>query len=113
MTHLRSYIIGFVLSIALTFAAFWLVTQGFSQNILLVGLVTLAVAQLWVQLICFLHLGDEKRPRWHAITLAFAAFVVVVLVGGSIWIMYHLEQNTHNLSEIYPSGEISPQAQDD
>ena len=103
MTHLRSYIIGFVLSVALTLAAFWLVTQDFSQNVLLVGLVTLAVAQLWVQLICFLHLGDEKKPRWHAITLFFAAFIVVVLVGGSIWIMYHLDHNMmpEDTSEIW------------
>jgi len=76
-------------------------------------LITLAVAQLWVQLIYFLHVGSEQKPRWHAITLGFAAFIVIVLVGGSIWIMNHLKQNTHNFSELYPSGEISPQAQDD
>lgn len=96
MTTLRPYLIGFVLSIVLTLAAFWLVGQGFSKEVTIALLITLAVAQLWVQLICFLHLGAEQRPRWHAITLAFAAFVVLVLVGGSLWIMSHLE---HNMTE--------------
>lgn len=91
MKNLRPYLIGFLLSVTLTLVAFWLVSQNFSREVAMVVLVTLAVAQLWVQLICFLHLGEEKKPRWHAITLGFAAFVVLVLVGGSIWIMHHLE----------------------
>lgn len=113
MTSTRPYVLGFALSVVLTLAAFWLVGQSYPSEIVLVLLVTLAVAQLWVQLICFLHLGEEQKPRWHRITFAFAAFVVVVLVGGSIWIMYHLDHTMHPLEEIYPSGEVSPQGQDD
>ncbi|OGC84335.1 cytochrome o ubiquinol oxidase subunit IV [Candidatus Adlerbacteria bacterium RIFCSPHIGHO2_12_FULL_53_18] len=120
MSTLQNYSIGFLLSIAFTLAAFWLVWQHvqgaalFSAEKLVVLLVGLAVAQLYVQLICFLHLGAEKqRPRWSLIIFAFAAVVVVVLVGGTIWIMYHLDRGHTDLSEIYPSGTVSPQTQDD
>ena len=101
MNTARIYIIGFTLSVLLTLAAFWLVGQTFTREVVLVFLVTLAVAQLWVQLICFLHLGREQKPRWHLITFAFAAFIVLVLVGGSIWIMYHLDHQTHDTSEVW------------
>ncbi len=113
---LRNYIKGFVISIALTLCAFALVMNaggGISSQTMLLLLVSLAVAQLFVQLYYFLHLGAEKKPRWHLITFLFAAFIVLVIVGGTIWIMYHLDQNHASLSEIYPSGEVSPQAQDD
>jgi len=112
---LHNYIKGFVISIALTLCAFALVTNvgGVSAETLLLLLVALAVAQLFVQLYYFLHLGAEEKPRWHLITFAFAAFIVLVIVGGTIWIMYHLDQNHGSLREIYPSGVVSPQAQDD
>ena len=119
MKTVRTYIRGFVFSVALTLAAFGLVfwylegTSALSREVLIVLLVALAVAQLFVQLFCFLHLGAEEKPRWNAITLAFAAFVVLVLVGGTMWIMYHLDRGHADLSEVYRGGVISPQTQDD
>jgi cytochrome o ubiquinol oxidase operon protein cyoD len=110
---LRTYILGFTLSVMLTLAAFWFVGQNFSREVGVVVLVALALTQLIIQLVCFLHLGAEQKPRWHLITFVFAAFIVLVLVGGTIWIMYHLDQGHGDLEEIYPLGEISPQAQDD
>ncbi len=80
---------------------------------LIVLIIGLAVAQLFVQLIYFLHLGQEKKPRWNVITFAFAAFIVLVLVGGTVWIMYHLDEGHAGLTEIYEGGVISPQTQDD
>ncbi len=110
---IRTYITGFTLSIALTLAAFWLVSQDFSHEAAVAVLVALAVAQLFVQLICFLHIGQGGRPRWNLITFIFTAFIVVVLVGGTIWVMYHLEQGHGGLEEVYEGGVVSPQTQDD
>ena len=113
---LRNYIKGYGISIVLTLLAFVLVMnvgEGLSAKMLLVLLVVLAVAQLFVQLFYFLHLGAEAKPRWHLITFVFAAFIVIVLVGGTIWIMYHLDKGHDDLSELYPSGAVSPEAQDD
>ena len=100
------YTIGFVLSLGLTLAAFLLVwryvdsgRQIFSENFLLFWLAALAISQLFVQLIFFLHLGHEPKPRWNFIVMAFAATIVVILVFGSLWIMYNLDyREGHQLS---------------
>jgi cytochrome o ubiquinol oxidase subunit IV len=93
-THgsVRSYTIGFVLSIVLTLIAFWMVNSNVSSGwTLVISLGVLAIAQLFVQLIFFLHLGRESKPRWNLSVLLFAAMVVIILVFGSIWIMKNLE----------------------
>ena len=109
MTTARTYIIGFVLSLLCTLAAFWLV--GFvllSREMKLSALVVLALAQLIIQLVCFLHLGRERKAHWNVVAFAFAVFVVAVLVGGTLWIMGNLRQNTDHGMFI---GLPSPQTQ--
>jgi cytochrome o ubiquinol oxidase subunit IV len=54
-------------------------------------IVALALVQLFIQLIFFLHLGRESKPRWNLSALAFAVIVVVILVFGSLWIMASLD----------------------
>jgi cytochrome o ubiquinol oxidase subunit IV len=88
---LISYIVGFVLSLVLTLTAYLLV----SHHVLTAGPLTaaiagLAVIQLLVQLILFLHLGSEPKPRWNLVVSLFAALVVVIVVFGSLWIMNNL-----------------------
>lgn len=92
-----TYIIGFALSVVLTASAFLLVHthvahhhQYPSDNFMMTALPILAVVQLFVQLIFFLHLGRESKPRWNAAALAFALTVVLILVVGSLWIMSNL-----------------------
>jgi len=89
-----SYTVGFVLSIVFTLAAYFLVVDKIlSGRQLVLAIVGLAVAQLFVQLVFFLHLGRESRPRWNQMTFWFAALVVVIVVFGSIWIMENLDYN--------------------
>lgn len=92
----RSYIAGFIISLLLTFAAFGAVWahlgQGmFSTPVLIAVLLVLAAVQLMVQLLFFLHIGEEQRPRWNLTSLLFAALVLVIIVGGSLWIMKNLD----------------------
>jgi cytochrome o ubiquinol oxidase subunit IV len=102
-----NYIAGYILSLGLTGTAFWLVHRHLqshhvspSDNFMLVALAALAITQLFVQLVFFLHLDRESKPRWNLAVLAFAVVVVVILVGGSLWIMtnlnYHHPHNGHN-----------------
>ncbi len=87
-----SYTVGFILSIGLTLNAYRLVTHGSLHGWKLIyGLGGLAVAQLIVQLVCFLHVGRESRPRWNLSMLLFAVMVVFILVFGSLWIMHNLQ----------------------
>ena len=95
----RQYVIGFGLSLILTIAAYILVTQRvFSGWMLLWALSVLAVIQLCVQLIFFLHLTQERRPHWNLQALLFAAGVVVIIVFGSLWIMKNLDYAHHQVS---------------
>lgn len=93
----RSYSTGFILAILLTNAAFLLVaSKSISGWGLAIALAMLAVAQLWVQLRYFLHLGRESKPRWNQLMFLFAVMVVVILGFGSLWIMKNL--NYHMMS---------------
>jgi len=98
---LLSYISGFILSIVLTLAVFFLVNdhvvtghEAFSHGFLTVAIMSLAVVQLIVQLIFFLHLGNETKPRWNLAVFLFMMVVLIVIVGGSLWIMDNLNYHT-------------------
>lgn len=95
---LQTYLVGFASSIVLTLAAYFLtqhhVNSGHvspSDNWMVVLLLILAIVQLLVQLMFFLHLGRETRPRWRAMALLFALGVVLIVVVGSLWIMNNLD----------------------
>lgn len=92
-----SYITGFLLSLVLTLVAFslvWRHTQAtdaiFSTATLMIIIAVLAVTQLIVQLIFFLHLSRESKPRWNLTVMSFAVLIVAILVFGSLWIMQNL-----------------------
>jgi cytochrome o ubiquinol oxidase subunit IV len=87
----RMYVSGFVSSIVLTVTAYLLVTKhAFSRHGLVAAVVTLALTQFLVQVIFFLHLGRETKPRWKLAVFLFMSMVVLILVFGSLWIMTNL-----------------------
>ena len=91
---LQSYVWGFGLSVILTLTAFFVVDQKlFSTHATLATILTLAILQTYVQLILFLHLKKESKPRWKMLTFLFMLSVLLILVLGSVWIMYHLNYN--------------------
>ena len=97
---LKSYIIGFILSIVLTLAAYIPVWIHVSTHHEMVSHVTimwiiipLAFVQLIVQLLFFLHLGQEEKPRWKLAMLISFFSIVIIVVIASIWIMTHLNYN--------------------
>jgi cytochrome o ubiquinol oxidase operon protein cyoD len=88
---LMSYVIGFVSSVALTLTAYLLVVhRSLSHKLLISVIVALALAQFAVQLLFFLHLGRETKPRWKLFVFLFMVMVVLILVFGSLWIMNNL-----------------------
>lgn len=91
---LASYISGFVLSLALTFLAYSLVVNHiFAGWGLVASIAGLAGVQLLVQLVFFLHLGNEPKPRLNLIVLLFAVLVIIIVMFGSLWIMHNLDYN--------------------
>lgn len=91
------YVVGFVLSIMLTLGAYWLAAENILAGWQLAGAITgLALVQLVVQLIFFLHVGRRKQaaaddPRWDRLVLYFSATVVIIVVAGSLWIMNNVQ----------------------
>lgn len=101
----QSYTVGFITSLILTFAAYLMVVNHlFSGWGLLLAIAGLAIAQLLVQLLFFLHLGQESRPRWNLQVFAFMLIVLFIVVGGSLWIMKNLD---------YHHGNMTPQQTND
>jgi len=120
MHTLRSYITGFILSILLTLAApallLWHEATGHvfpTHQELRFAFVILAIAQMLIQLIFFLHINREKEQRWNVAALAFAVMVVTILVGGTLWIMYNLQQGQDTEMGTYINGVVTPQMEDD
>jgi cytochrome o ubiquinol oxidase operon protein cyoD len=92
MGSLKSYITGFVLSIALTLLSYVLVTQRIlTGSKLLIAISTLATYQAITQLFLFLHLGQEQKPRWNLIVFVYMVIVLATILFGSLWVMNHLD----------------------
>lgn len=92
---LKTYLTGFAAAALLTILPFWLVMSGaFSKTgpadafILL-----LAAIQIVVHMVYFLHLNTKSEGGWNMMALVFTIVLVVITLSGSIWIMYHLNQN--------------------
>lgn len=97
--RVSSYVTGFVLSIALTLFAYFAVTnQLWDSTWLLLIIAGLAIVQLVVQLIFFLHLGRERGGSWRLVTFWFAVLVVAIVVVGSLWIMFNLNYNMMDMA---------------
>lgn len=88
---LTSYCIGLVASIVCTMISFGLVwTSALSRHALIYTIVSLAIVQATVQLRFFLHLGKEPKPRWESISFFSMLTCLIIIVLGSLWIMYDL-----------------------
>lgn len=98
---IKSYIIGFLLSIILTLAAYFIVVEHIFENLVLdITISLIALAQVVCQLLFFLHLGNEPKPRWNLLAFYFMVLVVVIIVGGTLWIMHNLDYRTMSMSTL-------------
>lgn len=90
----KLYVQGFVFSLLFTFAAYLFATNN-EQGGLLFGitLALFAFGQLVTQLVCFLHLDQESKPRYNQMAFVYTALTVFAIVAGSLWIMHNLHYN--------------------
>ncbi len=86
----KSYLVGFVLSVVLTVIPFWLVMTGHLQTgPTVLTILILAVVQIAVHLKYFLHLTFRtEEGRINTLTFLFSALIIVLVVGLSVWIIY-------------------------
>jgi len=94
---LGSYAIGFVLAVALTVISFALPNLNLVWTPSIpVALAVLAIAQMGVHLVFFLHLTTGPDNANNVLALAFGLFVVCLIIGGSLFIMHALNHNMMN-----------------
>ncbi|MDQ2878560.1 MAG: cytochrome o ubiquinol oxidase subunit IV [Pseudomonadota bacterium] len=87
----RGYLVGLALAAILTAAAFLLPMTGWVWSPALpVALVALAVGQMGVHLVFFLHITTGPDNTNNVLALALGVLIVAIVLVGSIWIMAHL-----------------------
>lgn len=90
----KGYVIGFLLSVVLTAIPFWLVmAEVLPKQATTLIIVAFAAVQMVVHMVFFLHLNAKVEGGWSLLALVFTAALVVIMLAGSIWVMYHMNTN--------------------
>jgi cytochrome o ubiquinol oxidase operon protein cyoD len=88
------YTIGLILAVVLTATSFWVANTSllWPPGVPL-GLAVLAIAQMGVHLVFFLHITSAPDNTNNVLALAFGVLIVFLVVAGSLWIMSNLNDN--------------------
>lgn len=90
----RTYLVGLGLAVLLTVTSFYIASTNLVwAPSIPVALVVLAVAQMGVHLVFFLHITTGPENTNNVMALFFGVLIVFLVIGGSLWIMAHLNQN--------------------
>jgi cytochrome o ubiquinol oxidase operon protein cyoD len=91
----KGYAIGFVLAVILTAIPFWLVMNKVIADSSTLGFVVLgfAAVQVIVHMIYFLHMNTKVEGGWSMLAMLFTLMVLIIMMAGSIWVMYHMNKN--------------------
>ena len=114
--ELRSYAVGFVVSGALTIAAFAAVLSDLSTTAKIVIICVAALLQMSTHLNRFLHLSIHGRQsREDLLLVLFSASLLAIMAGGTIWILSDLRGRMHGPREegamMHPPSQAVPPAQ--
>lgn len=92
---LKSYIIGFVLSVILTVIPFWMVMADVLENhvVAIFIIFVLGGIQMIVHIHYFLHVTIKAEAGWQIMSLGMTILLLVIVLSGSIWVMFNLEEN--------------------
>jgi cytochrome o ubiquinol oxidase operon protein cyoD len=94
LSETLSYVIGLGLALLLTAVSFWVAsTSAIWGPGVAMGLVVLAIAQMGVHLVFFLHITSGPDNTNNVLALAFGILIVFLVMIGTIWIMAHLATN--------------------
>ncbi len=97
----QGYVIGLVLAVLLTIASFYVVhTDLIWAPGIPIALAVLAIAQIGVHLVFFLHITTAPDNTNNVLALAFGVLIVALIIGGSLWIMNNLNQNMMPMPQI-------------
>jgi cytochrome o ubiquinol oxidase subunit IV len=98
---IRGYLVGLGLATLITIVAFFVSgTSLVWQPSIPIALVVLAIAQMGVHLVFFLHITTGAESLNNVLALMFGLLIVILLVVGSLWIMTHLNHNMMPIERI-------------
>ena len=98
---IQTYLAGFGLAVLLTIVSFVVArTTLVWQPSIPIALFVLAIAQMGVHLVFFLHVTTGPDSTNNVMALAFGVLIVFLLIGGSLWIMSHLNHNMPGMEQI-------------
>ena len=99
-SSLKSYMTGFVLSLIFTAIPFWLVMGNVieSKTVTIAAIMILGGIQIVVHMIYFLHMNSRSEGGWTMMALIFTVVILVIVLVGSLWVMYHLNANMMPMS---------------
>ncbi len=98
---IRNYLIGLGLAILLTATSFYIATTDLVWSLSIpVALVVLAIAHMGVHLVFFLHITTGPENTNNVMALFFGVLIVMLVIGGSLWIMAHLNQNMMPMDQL-------------
>ena len=98
---IQGYFTGLALSVLLTGISFYVVyTHLIWAPAIPMALAVLAVAQIGIHLVFFLHLTTAPDNTNNVLALAFGVLIVALVIGGSIWIMNHLNERMMPMPQI-------------
>jgi cytochrome o ubiquinol oxidase subunit IV len=88
------YTIGLFLAVVLTATSFWVANTSllWPPGVAL-GIAVLAIAQMGIHLVFFLHITTGPDNTNNVLALAFGVLVVILVIAGSLWIMANLNAN--------------------
>ncbi len=92
---LKDYAIGFILSVILTAIPFWLVMhKAFDKSSTTAAVILgFAAVQVIVHMVYFLHMNGKIEGGWSLLATLFTLVLLVIVLAGSIWVMYHMNVN--------------------
>ncbi len=97
----RSYMVGFGLAVLLTAVSFLVArTSLVWQPSIPIALFVLAISQMGVHLVFFLHINTGPDSTNNVMALAFGVLIILLLIGGSLWIMGHLNHNMPSMDRV-------------
>ncbi len=91
----KGYVVGFILSVLLTAIPFWLVMGKVLPSPKMTAFIILgfAAVQMVVHMVYFLHMNAKVEGGWSMLALLFTVALVVIMLAGSVWVMYHMNTN--------------------
>ena len=99
--RLIGYVIGLGLALLLTATSFFVAgTDLVWQPSIPVAIIVLAIAQMGVHLVFFLHITTGADNTNNILALAFGLLIVILVIGGSLWIMANLNHNMLPMDQI-------------